>query len=56
MWVIHRIFDVLPNLIAGLKEREKLIGKLVPDKKYISFRAFLKPISKSFTPDFRTGS
>ena len=51
------MFDALFILyIAGFKGREKLIGKFVPDRKYISIRTFLKPISKSFTPDFGTDS
>ena len=38
---------------VGFKEREKWIGKFVPDRKYIFIRTFLKPIIKSFTADFR---
>ena len=30
------------------------MDKSIPDRKYISIRAFLEPISKDFSPEFRT--
>ena len=50
-----QIFGELPILcIAGFKDRENWIGKFVLDRKYVSIRKFLKPISKISPPDFRT--